>query len=161
MIQSAEARFNFIFLLCVAGVLVCIILDDYYNKIKNPSRAKIANNWSLILAGCMAGALLGAWGDLDPATTRMVEVGAIVGLPILTVLVFWLFKYLGLSDLRFRLTAAARQIAENQTHAPTSKWVALRKLLLQERRDRSLPDSPIVGWKRGELAEVLVTFSIG
>lgn len=156
IIQSAEARLNLIFLVCVAGVLVCIILDDYYNKIKNPSRAKIANNWSLILAGCMAGALLGAWGDLDPVATRMVEIATLVCVPILAVFIFWLFKYLGVSDLRSRLRTAARQIAENQAHAPTSKWGALRKLLLQERRDRSLPDSPVVGWKRGELAEVLM-----
>ncbi len=157
MIQTAEARLNLIFLVCVAGVFVCIILDNYYKKIKNPNRAKIANNWSLILAGCMAGALLGAWGDLDPTATRKVEIATLVCVPILTVSVLWLFKYLGVSDLRSRLRAAARQIAENhQAHAHTSKWAALRKLFLQERRDRSLPNSPIVGWKRGELAEVFM-----
>jgi len=59
-------------------------------------------------------------------------------------------------DLRTRLQAAARQIAANQSHAPTSKWVALRKLFVQERRDRSRSGSPVVGWKRGELAEVFM-----
>ncbi len=81
----------------------------------------------------------------------------IVAMTILVLAIVFLLAYgraQDTRDLRTRLQAAARQIAANQSHAPTSKWVALRKLLLQERRDRSLPDSPIVGWKRGELAEV-------
>ncbi len=56
---------------------------------------------------------------------------------------------------RFRLRRAARLIASNHGVAPTSKLGALRKLVLQERRDRTRPGSPIVGWKRGELFEVL------
>lgn len=55
-----------------------------------------------------------------------------------------------------RLQRAARLIASNHGVAPTSKWGALRKLVVQERRDRSLPGSPVVGWKRGELFEVLL-----
>ncbi|RPI64532.1 MAG: hypothetical protein EHM48_00650 [Planctomycetaceae bacterium] len=61
-----------------------------------------------------------------------------------------------ISTIRSRLLAAARQIAANQNAEPSTPWVALRKIFIQERRDRSRPGSPVVGWKRGELAEVLL-----
>ena len=56
---------------------------------------------------------------------------------------------------RFSLQVCARRIAENRGHAPATPWMALRKLFLQERRDWSQPGAPRIGWKRGELAEVV------
>jgi len=56
---------------------------------------------------------------------------------------------------RLILQMCARRIAEHRGHAPATPWTALRKLFLQERRDWSLPGAPRVGWKRGELAEVV------
>ncbi|MFZ6028047.1 MAG: hypothetical protein ACOYYS_10055 [Chloroflexota bacterium] len=60
-----------------------------------------------------------------------------------------------MNNYRHRLVKAARQIAANNNVAPSSPWTALRKIFIQERRDRSQPGNPVVGWKRGELAEVL------
>lgn len=57
---------------------------------------------------------------------------------------------------RARLINAAAQIAANQNAVPSTPWVALRKLFIQERRDRSRPGSPVIGWKRGEIVEVLM-----
>ena len=54
-----------------------------------------------------------------------------------------------------RLRTAARQIAANNAVQPVSPLVALRKLLIQERRDRTRKNNPRIGWKRGELFEVL------
>ncbi len=56
---------------------------------------------------------------------------------------------------RLSLQVCARRIAENRGHAPATPWMALRKLFLQERRDWSQPGAPRVGWKCGELAEVV------
>lgn len=56
---------------------------------------------------------------------------------------------------RARFITAAQQIAKNNNVAPSTPWVSLRKIFIQERRDRSRPGNPIVGWKRGELAEIL------
>lgn len=56
---------------------------------------------------------------------------------------------------RSRLVAASRQIAANQNAEPSSPLVALRKIFVQERRDRSRSGAPVIGWKRGELAEVI------
>ena len=60
-----------------------------------------------------------------------------------------------MNTFRSRLQLAAHQIAANNNIAPASPWVALRKIFIQERRDRSLPGNPVIGWKRGELAEVI------
>ena len=54
-----------------------------------------------------------------------------------------------------RLRAAARQIAANNNVQPVSPLIALRKMLVQERRDRTRPNNPRIGWKRGEIFEVL------
>jgi NTP pyrophosphatase (non-canonical NTP hydrolase) len=56
--------------------------------------------------------------------------------------------------MRNRLLAAARRIAANRNEQPVSKFVAFRKLFVQERRDWKRPGAPRIGWKRGELAEV-------
>lgn len=61
---------------------------------------------------------------------------------------------------RTRLQSAARQIAANQHAEPSTPWVALRKIFIQERCDRTRPGSPVVGWKRGELAEVVLARAI-
>ena len=53
------------------------------------------------------------------------------------------------------LRCAARQIAANNDTEPVSKLAALRKIFIQERRDRSRPGNPRVGWKRGEIFEVI------
>lgn len=60
---------------------------------------------------------------------------------------------------RVRLRTAAARIARNSNSSPSTPRVALRKLFVQERRDRTRPSSPVVGWKRGELAEVLLARS--
>ena len=57
---------------------------------------------------------------------------------------------------RQRLQAAASDISASRGDKPYSRFVAARKLLLSERRNRSLPGRPVVGWKRGELFELLV-----
>ena len=56
---------------------------------------------------------------------------------------------------RSQLCHAAQQIACNNQAAPSTPLTALRKLFVQERRDRTRPGNPRVGWKRGELLEVL------
>ena len=53
------------------------------------------------------------------------------------------------------LQLCARQIAANNDTQPVSKLTALRKIFVQERRDRSRPGNPRVGWKRGEIFEVI------
>lgn len=63
------------------------------------------------------------------------------------------------NEYRTRLRSAAAQIAGNTNAVPSTPRVALRKLFVQERRDRSRPNAPVVGWKRGELAEVLLARS--
>lgn len=57
---------------------------------------------------------------------------------------------------RARLVVAACLIAARQGVRPSGPWTALRKLIIQERRDRNRPGSPVVGWKRGEIFEVLL-----
>lgn len=57
---------------------------------------------------------------------------------------------------RTRLVVAAHRIAARQGVRPSGPWTALRKLVVQERRDRTRPGSPVVGWKRGEIFEVLL-----
>lgn len=57
---------------------------------------------------------------------------------------------------RARLISAACLVAARQGVRPSGPWTALRKLFIQERRDRSRPGSPVVGWKRGEIFEVLL-----
>ena len=42
---------------------------------------------------------------------------------------------------------------------PTGPWTALRKLIIQERRDWGRPGAPRIGWKRGELAEFILALS--
>ena len=54
---------------------------------------------------------------------------------------------------RARLRRAAHRIAALRGQPPAPPWVALRKLVIQERRDWTRPDAPRVGWKRGELVE--------
>jgi len=56
---------------------------------------------------------------------------------------------------RQALRQAAARIAANRGQAPASSWTALRKLFIQERRDWSQPNAPRVGWKRGELFEMV------
>jgi len=56
---------------------------------------------------------------------------------------------------RERLRAAAAQIAANRGEQSVGPFVALRKLFVEERRDWKQPGAPRVGWKRGELFEVL------
>jgi len=58
------------------------------------------------------------------------------------------------NEYRLRLRNAAVAIAA-RTGQPYGPWTALRKLFIQERRDKSLPHRPRVGWKRGEIFEVL------
>jgi len=57
---------------------------------------------------------------------------------------------------RARLTTAAVRIAATRGDTPTPPAVAFRKLFFQERRDRARPGAPRVGWKRGELVEVII-----
>lgn len=57
--------------------------------------------------------------------------------------------------MRDRLIRAAAQISRNNNVSPSTPLVAIRKLFAQERRDRSLPGNPQVGWKSGELSEFL------
>lgn len=54
-----------------------------------------------------------------------------------------------------RLRAAARQIAANRGEPPASGWRALAKIFIQPKRDWKRPGAPRVGWKRGEIFEVL------
>jgi NTP pyrophosphatase (non-canonical NTP hydrolase) len=54
-----------------------------------------------------------------------------------------------MSSLRKHLQTSASRISK-----PYSKLTALRKLFIQEKRDWSKPDTPIMGFKRGELFEV-------
>jgi len=56
---------------------------------------------------------------------------------------------------RKRLRVAARKIAANRGEQPAGRLKALRKLVVQEKRDWSQTGAPRVGWKRGELFEVL------
>ncbi len=60
------------------------------------------------------------------------------------------------SEHRECLRRAARNIAARRGEAPASPGKALRKLVLQERRDWSRPGFPRIGWKRGEIFEVLL-----
>lgn len=65
--------------------------------------------------------------------------------------------------MRFRLQMqkAARQIATNKGESPASPTKALRKLVFQECRDWSHPGAPRVGWKRGEVFEVVEAAIVG
>jgi len=56
---------------------------------------------------------------------------------------------------RTRLMLAAIHISCNRREHTAKPWTALRKLLVQERRDWSRLHAPRTGWKRGELFEVL------
>jgi hypothetical protein len=58
-----------------------------------------------------------------------------------------------------KLRAAAWRIAQNKGEEPVGKLTALRKLVVQEKRDWSKPQGPQVGWKRGEIFEVLMSKS--
>lgn len=60
-----------------------------------------------------------------------------------------------MSRSRDKLRAAALEIAKNKGEAPASPLKAIRKLFIQERRDWSRPGAPRIGWKRGELFEVI------
>lgn len=55
-----------------------------------------------------------------------------------------------------RLRAAARKIAAKRNAAPATGWRAFCKLFVQERRDWHVAGAPRVGWKRGELFEVMM-----
>jgi hypothetical protein len=114
------------------------------------------NNFFLggLLAAWMIVFVIDAAMNEHAALAAKLVIAALVALTIILLLAYG--RAQDTRDLRARLQAAARQIAANQSHAPTSKWVALRKLIVQERRDRSRPGSPAVGWKRGEFAEVLM-----
>lgn len=57
--------------------------------------------------------------------------------------------------MRAHLVAAAHQIAQNKGEAPASPITAARKLFIQERRDWSRKSAPRIGWKRGELFEMM------
>jgi hypothetical protein len=59
-----------------------------------------------------------------------------------------------------RLRLAAARIAATRNEPPASPLAALRKIFIQERRDWSRPGAPRIGWKRGELIEVLQARSI-
>lgn len=61
--------------------------------------------------------------------------------------------------MRTRLRAAARSIAANRNESSVTPAQAFRKLFLQERRDWKQAGAPRIGWKRGELIEVLVARS--
>lgn len=56
---------------------------------------------------------------------------------------------------RLRLRHAASSIADRRGEPPASPWKAFRKLFIAERRDWAQPNAPRVGWKRGELWEVI------
>jgi hypothetical protein len=56
---------------------------------------------------------------------------------------------------RSRLREAARRIAASRNERPATPVKALRKLLIQECRDWARPGTPRIGWKRGELSEVV------
>ena len=56
---------------------------------------------------------------------------------------------------RLLLRTAAAQIARNNNVAPSTPLTALRKLFVQEHRDWTQPGNPRIGWKRGEIFEVL------
>jgi len=58
--------------------------------------------------------------------------------------------------MRADLQHAAARIAANQRRPPTGPWTALRKLIIQERRDWSRSGAPRIGWKRGELVEFIL-----
>lgn len=63
--------------------------------------------------------------------------------------------------MRNRLLAAARRISANRNEPSVSSFVALRKLFIQERRDWSRPGAPRIGWKRGELIEIIQAIGAG
>ncbi len=58
--------------------------------------------------------------------------------------------------MRRELRMAAVTIAANRHEDPATPAKAFRKLFLQERRDWHKPGAPRIGWKRGELAEVVL-----
>lgn len=58
------------------------------------------------------------------------------------------------NSARSRLRNAARRIAANRGEQPANGFVALRKILIQERRDWRRAGA-FLGWKRGELFEWL------
>lgn len=60
---------------------------------------------------------------------------------------------------RQQLCQAAERIASRRQQKPVSALTALRKLFVQERRDRKAAGDPVVGWKRGELIEWLCSRS--
>ena len=60
---------------------------------------------------------------------------------------------------RQRLRRAAHQIAANRDESPATPAQAFRKLFVQERRRWGIAGAPRAGWKRGELAEVVMARS--
>lgn len=62
---------------------------------------------------------------------------------------------------RQELRLAARKIAANKNEQPAGPFKALRKLVIQERRDWKRPGAPRIGWKRGEIFEVLEAIFTG
>ena len=60
----------------------------------------------------------------------------------------------------YNLRSAAKRIAASKHELPATPLTALRKLfIIQERRDWLQSPAPRIGWKRGELAEVLTARS--
>ena len=59
------------------------------------------------------------------------------------------------SPARSRLIQAATRIAAKHGKRPSRPRTALRKLFIQEARDRNAPGAPRIGWKRGEIIEWL------
>lgn len=60
----------------------------------------------------------------------------------------------------YALRGSAYQIAANRGEGPASAWLALTKLFIQPKRNWQLPGAQRVGWKRGELVEVLQAKSV-
>jgi hypothetical protein len=57
---------------------------------------------------------------------------------------------------RQSLIQSAALIAATRGEEPVRPLIAFRKIFIQEKRDRSLPGAPQVGWKRGEIFEFLM-----
>lgn len=60
---------------------------------------------------------------------------------------------------RFRLVNAANQIAKNKSEKAVNRPTALRKIFIQEKRDWK-NGGVFLGWKRGEIFEVLQSKSL-
>jgi hypothetical protein len=60
---------------------------------------------------------------------------------------------------RHTFRRAARQIAANRNESPATAAQAFRKLFIQERCAWNITGAPRIGWKRGELFEVLLARS--